>query len=136
MRHTLLLLSFLFFSSYLFANPADKILGIYFVEKKDAKVKFYKKKGKYYAKTIWLKKGTSRIDTKNPNKKLRTRKIIGTTFIYGLEYKNNKWGNGKIYSPREGVHVKGAFELLPNGDLLLKARYLFISQERTWQRIK
>jgi hypothetical protein len=44
-----------FFMFTLFANDADKCLGIWLTEDKSAKVEIYKKGEKYFGKLIWLK---------------------------------------------------------------------------------
>ena len=52
---------------YAQANP-DAILGIWFNEEKDAKIKVYKENGKFFGKIVWHKTGEdiSPYDENNP----------------------------------------------------------------------
>jgi uncharacterized protein (DUF2147 family) len=136
-----LLISYFCISSAIAKNPADRILGTYLTDEKDAKVKIFKKGNKYYGKVVWLKnpknsEGEILVDKNNHNKKLRKRPLLGLLFITGLEYDDGEWVNGRLYGPKEGLTVNGEFKFLPNGDLQLKASYLFITTKRIWKRIK
>jgi len=44
----------------------------------------------------------TRVDYKNPDKNLRTRKLIGMSILEGLEYKpkTDSWENGKYTMPK------------------------------------
>lgn len=106
----------------------DKILGIWYNEKKDAKIKVYKKGNSYYGKIIWLKNnknddGTSpKIDSKNPNEKLRKRTIVGTNILLDLKWdaSEKEYNGGEIYDPRGGS-TYSLFAILKNdGSLFLK----------------
>ena len=59
-------LTMLFTLSFAKSNTsvADKIIGVYWSPKKDAKIEIYKKGELYYAKSIWAE--TKRKDLKNP----------------------------------------------------------------------
>lgn len=142
MKSKILLLLFFFIQTTISAQyPADKILGIYLTDEKDAKVEIFKQGNKYFGKTIWLK-SKSNVDSKtlldknNPNKALRNRPLLGLVFITDLVYKKGEWVDGKLYAPKEGLTVNGKFRFLPNGDLELKASYLLITDTRIWKRIQ
>jgi uncharacterized protein (DUF2147 family) len=81
-------------------NTADKIIGVYWSPKKDAKVEIYKKDGKYFGKTIWL--STSSKDSKNPNPSLRERNLLGIELFTNFVYKSEMYENGEIYDPESG----------------------------------
>lgn len=122
-------------------NPADRILGTYITDEKDAKVEVYKKNGKYYGKICWLKTpysedGKPILDKNNPNKALRSRPVMGLIFLSDFVYSKGEWINGKIYAPKEGMNVNGRLKFLSNNELEVKASYLMISATRLWTKIK
>lgn len=121
MKRTLLILSTLFgIITSIIAQTntnADKILGQYWSPKKDGKIEIYKTGRKYFGKFIWGK--NPRKDTENPDEKLRSRELIGLTFLYNFSFNNNYYVDGKIYDPESGKTFKCKM-WLDNGNL--KAR--------------
>lgn len=89
-------------SLFVFAqtNDADKIVGIYWSPKKDAKIEIFKRGGKYFGKFIWS--STPRKDTKNPNEALRSRSLLGVEFLTGFSYQDGSYTGGEIYDPESG----------------------------------
>jgi len=79
---------------------ADKILGIYWSPKKDAKIEIYKKGAFYYGKSIWV--ASPRKDTKNPNLVLQKRDILGIELLSNFKYNDGEYTNGSIYDPESG----------------------------------
>lgn len=142
MRILLLCISVILASGEVSAQQAaDRILGVYLTDEKDAKVEIYKKNNVYFGKIVWLKSpksvdGKLLLDKNNPNKSLRTRPILGMTFITDFKFKEGEWVDGKIYGPKEGLTVSGKFRFLTTGELELKAWYMFISTTRIWKRIQ
>lgn len=137
----LFIITFLFFGVASAQLPADRILGIYLTDEKDAKVEIFKKGNKYFGKTIWIKSknnidSRTLLDKNNPNKSLRTRHLLGLVFLTDLIYEDGVWVDGEIYAPKEGLYVNGEFKFLSNGDLELKASYFLISQTRVWKRLQ
>lgn len=142
MRTLVLFFSCLFFSASISAQlSADRLVGIYLTDEKNAKVEIYKKNGKYYGKICWLKTpyspdGKPFLDKNNPNKALRNRPIMGLIFLSDFVYSNGEWINGKMYAPKEGMNVNGRLKFLSNNELEVKASYLMISAKRIWTKIK
>ncbi len=94
------------------ANPeGDTILGKWLTENGKSVVEVYHCGDAYCGKIVWLKEpfkdGKEKVDDKNPDKSLRSRKIVGLEILKGLQYKGpNKWGGGKIYDPEKGKTYK------------------------------
>lgn len=90
------------------SHSSDKILGLWELSDKSGKTRFLKYKGKYYGRVVWGKDvvkadgKTSKKDTKNPNPKLRSRDIIGITYITGLTFKDGEYSGGYVYDPTSG----------------------------------
>ena len=113
-------------------NPADRILGTYYViepsSKEESKVQIYKTdKGTYFGKVIWMKNpnmpdGTPKRDIKNPDPSLRNTRGDQIVLVKNFTYnsKTGEWVNGEIYNPVEGktYKCKMAFE----SDTKLKVR--------------
>jgi uncharacterized protein (DUF2147 family) len=100
------------------SNGEDKIKGIWLTEKKDGKVEIYKTGRTWSGKLIWGntaldENGKPRRDVLNPDPKLRAKPILGLVIITGMEYKDGKWQDGKIYDSTSGktysitVTIKG-----------------------------
>lgn len=88
---------------------AQRVLGTWYNDTKDAKVEIYKgKDGKYYGKIVWLKEpnrdGKPKVDKFNSNEKLKTRPIMGLVILSGFEaQKDGKtYEDGTIYDPKNG----------------------------------
>jgi uncharacterized protein (DUF2147 family) len=104
----LLFFTLLIAAGSIFAQGAgDKILGTWLNEEKDGKIEIYKSGNKYYGKLIWGKNmyepdGSSRTDIKNPDPKLRSRKLQDLVLLTNFTYDDGEWDGGKIYDPKSG----------------------------------
>ena len=81
-------------------DTADKIVGVYWSPKKDAKIEIFKKGAKYFGKSIWIESPGK--DLKNPNPSLRKRDLLGTELFTNFIYKDGSYEEGKIYDPESG----------------------------------
>ena len=126
---------FLFFLFYCFivsniyaqANP-DAILGIWFNEEKDAKIKVYRESGKFYGKIVWHKTGDdiSAFDENNPDPELRKRKKVGLVILTDFEFDDGQWEDGEIYDPKSGKTYSCVIKLQKDGSLHVRG-YVGIS---------
>ena len=118
-----------FFSDNLFAqaNP-DAILGIWFNEKKDAKIKVYRENGKFYGKIVWHKTGDdiSSFDENNPDPELKKRKKLGLIILTDFEFDDGQWEDGDIYDPKSGKTYSCVIKLQKDGSLHVRG-YIGIS---------
>jgi uncharacterized protein (DUF2147 family) len=78
----------------------NEIAGFYWSPKKDAKIEIYLKNGYYFGKFIWA--ATPRKDSKNPNKTLQKRDIVGLEFLTKFTYGDGVYYGGDIYDPENG----------------------------------
>jgi uncharacterized protein (DUF2147 family) len=108
---------------------SNSIIGKWITTDANLIVEVYQLKNEYRAKIIWFDdsddKGNpmkTRCDTKNPNKSLRNRKIIGLEVLHGLVYnsKQAEWLDGRIYDPSSGKNWNAKAWLSRDG--LLKVR--------------
>ena len=118
---------------------ADQITGTWTNENGDAKFEIQKKDGTYIANIIWLKNpkntaGKEKEDKNNPDKSLRTRPVIGMNIITGLQFENDKYVNGQIYSPEKGITATCSAKMV-NNYLELTITKSFFTSHQTWKRL-
>lgn len=90
--------------------PADKIIGVWFSEDSDVKLKFeiYKSGSEYVGKLLWASTmfeadgKTPKKDTKNPDKSLRNRSRQHMVNLNHLSYREGEYVDGKLYNPDDG----------------------------------
>lgn len=86
---------------------ANDISGIYSFKSggDESYIEVFQKNGKFYGVGFANKSGKdSGNDVKNPNPKLRDRKIGGSVFLWNLQHKiGNKYQNGKLYNFQNGI---------------------------------
>jgi uncharacterized protein (DUF2147 family) len=103
----LLITTAIFFFRGLSWAQADKIEGVWFNDKKDAKIQIYKSNdGKFYGKIIWLKdgliNGKPKLDENNQKAILRTQQIMGMQILKGFQKQGDNFSDGTIYDPENG----------------------------------
>ena len=123
---------------------ADAILGQWLTSEKECMVEIYKKQNSYYGKVCWLKeplneKGEPVEDTENPDPRLRTRHLLGTTFMFDFEYEGEgRWTNGTVYNARNGKTYKALLKM-DEPDILYLHGYIGIpalGMDSKWTRQK
>lgn len=101
---TTILIVFILQTVQMFAQSnsivADKILGVYWSPKKDAKIEIYKKGNEYFGKSIWV--ANPKKDIENPIKELQKRDILGIELLTNFKFINGEYLNGQIYDPESG----------------------------------
>ena len=127
-------------------DKADNIIGKYSGgEGKDAyKVEITRSAdGTYQAKLFWLadpldKNGNRALDTKNPDKSLRSTPMDQVVLIPDLKYNPEKqqWGDSKIYDPDRGIKVKATAKFENPGALVVRGTVLGIGESVTWTRLQ
>lgn len=132
MKYILLVL--LLYPLYSFKNTAsnatDAILGKWMnSEDNNLEVEVYKSGNEYKAKIIWFddtddktRPMAVRCDTKNPDKTLRTRKIIGLEVMHGLVYNedDDEWEDGRIYDASTGKEWNAKAWINKDGSLKVR----------------
>jgi uncharacterized protein (DUF2147 family) len=86
------------------ANDAlgeQHIVGEWWTEERDGRVRFFKAKtGTYTGVLTWSK--NPRKDTENDDPKLRARPIVGIILIWKLKYEDGEYVDGYVYNPEDG----------------------------------
>jgi uncharacterized protein (DUF2147 family) len=117
--------------------PADGILGEWWTENKDGRIRFVKHAdGTYRGLVTWGAR--PRKDRFNKDPKLRDRPIVGTVLIWNLAHSDDHYEDGSIYNPEDGNTYRVKARLTSRGSLALRG-YLGISllgQTQTWTRYR
>ena len=126
---TIFVLMLSFVSGNVFSQPAsDDILGVWFNEEKDAKIKIYQENDKFYGKIVWHKtgEGISLFDENNPDEALQKRKKLGLVILNDFDFDDDQWDNGTIYDPKSGKTYSCVIKMKKEGILNVRG-YIGIS---------
>ncbi|MCX2741810.1 DUF2147 domain-containing protein [Pontibacter anaerobius] len=140
-KHLLTLVMLMLFTSGAWAQKLSP-LGVWTNEEGKAQFEIYKCGDKLCGKIVSLKEplrnGKPKMDDNNPEKKLRSRPLIGMRFMDGFEYDgDNKWDDGTIYDPESGKTYSCYMKMTGNNKMEVKG-YIGISligRTQYWTRV-
>ena len=122
---------------------AQDVVGKWKLEDGSAIVEVYKQGDVFNGKIVWLQNpteadGSPAVDDKNPDSKLRSRKLIGLNMLSGLKEGDGEYSGGSIYDPGNGKTYNCSMKV--EGDVLkvrgsLDKRGL-IGRTMDWFRVK
>lgn len=75
--------------------------------------------------------GVNQKDVNNPDKNLRSRKLLGLNFLTQFKADGSKW-KGRIYDPKSGKSYKSIMYKDKNGQLVVKGCIAFFCQTQKW----
>jgi len=146
MKKTIVFIASFLFLAFQVAAQADRIVGFWLTEEKDAQIQIVKSaNGKYNGTIVWLDEpfeddGTIKVDDENPDAILQKRPIMGLPLLKDFVHnpKNKEWTGGTIYDPDSGNTYDAYmwFEDEPNV-LYLKGYILgmrFIGRSSKWYK--
>lgn len=144
MKKLVILFFISIYSVLCFAQDENKILGVWWNEKKTTKIKVEQEDGKYIGTIVYMipenyKNGEAPKDKENPDPKLQKRSIIGIQILNGFEYdaKKGEWKNGTIYDPNSGK-TYDCYAWLENNNLLKLKGYVagirWMGKSSEWYR--
>ena len=108
MLKKLFLLSFVLFTSILFAQKESDIEGTWIPSSGKANVRIYKSGDHYYGAIISLKEPIDsdthkpKVDKNNPDNSKRNTPLIGYLLLKNFIYDDGIWKDGTIYDPENG----------------------------------
>ena len=126
------------------AQDANAIVGEWYTEENRARVEIYSCEDSYCGKIVWLKEpknpdGTNKRDANNPNEDLRSRTIVGTNILTGLQYEGeDEWEEGEIDDPESGKTYSCRLELEDPNTLEVRGfiGLSLLGRSQTWTRAK
>ena len=116
-----IIFSMIFMLAPLAAAFAQDVVGKWKLEDGTAIVEVYKSGDAYNGKIVWLEKpteadGSPAVDNNNPDKALRSRKLIGLNMLSGLKKNGGEYTGGTIYDPGNGKTYNCSMKV--EGDVL------------------
>jgi uncharacterized protein (DUF2147 family) len=124
--------------------PAELICGKWESTDKNLIVLVYKEGGKFSGKIIWYSDTGGKpmdygTDKRNPDPKLRTRKILGMNVLHDMVYNSdtNSWEDGVIYESKNGREWNASIYIDKNGMLKVKGYWhiKLIGKTMTFTRV-
>lgn len=126
---------------------ANAIVGKWMSTDDNLMVEVYKQGNEYKAKLLWFDDTDDksnpvdkRLDTKNPDKALRSRKLVGINVLWSLHYKEDdeEWQDGTIYDSSSGKKWDAKAWLTKNGLLKVRGYWNFslFGENMSFKRIK
>ena len=103
---------------------AQDVIGKWKLSNGSAIVEVYQSGDVYNGKIVWLANpteadGTPAVDDKNPDKSLRSRRLIGLNMLSNLKKQGDKYSGGLIYDPANGKTYNCSMKVSGN---MLKVR--------------
>lgn len=91
-----------------------------------------------WSEFIMDKNGKKRLDTKNPDKRLRQKALDEIVIFSGLRYDKaaKEWNGARIYDPRSGWSFKMNAKFMDDGRLRINGSVMGISEKVYWKKIK
>jgi uncharacterized protein (DUF2147 family) len=120
------------------AGPvADSILGEWWSEGKEGRLKIEKTKSGLFQVVVLDGVDAKKKDVKNPDPKLRDRTVRGMVIMWHLRFEDGEYVDGYCYNPRDGKTYRVKLKL--NGGKELRVRGYFaiplLGQTQTWTRV-
>ena len=122
---------------------AQDVVGKWKVDDGSAIVEVYKQGDAFNGKIVWLQDptepdGSPAVDNKNPDAKLRSRKLIGLNMLSGLKKSGAEYTGGSIYDPGNGKTYNCSMKV--EGDVLKVRGSLdkkgLLGRTMDWYRVK
>lgn len=121
-----------------FSQEADKIVGTYLTEKKNAKVRISKQGDRYVGSIIWsITEGAK--DKNNPKESERSKPIVGKVILKGFEYDGKDvWDEGTIYDPESGKTYSCKITRQKDGSLKVRGfiGISLVGRTSIWTRVE
>jgi uncharacterized protein (DUF2147 family) len=136
MRIVIIITGLLFSVACYTQTKADttSIVGRWMSSEKNLEVEVYQRGTEFKARVIWFDDSddksnpmSTRCDKKNPDKSLRSRKVLGLEVLNGLTYNNEDkgWQDGQIYNPSSGKDWNAKAWLTSDGRLKVRGFWHF-----------
>ena len=125
------------------AMMAQDVVGKWKLEDGTAIVEVYRQGDVFNGKIVWLQHptkadGSPTVDEKNPDSKLRSRRLIGLNMLSGLKKVGGEYTGGTIYDPGNGKTYNCSMKV--EGDVLKVRGSLdkkgLIGRTMDWFRVK
>jgi uncharacterized protein (DUF2147 family) len=122
----------------------ERICGKWESVHKTLRIKIFMQHNQFKAIITWFSDTEGKpmsywTDRRNPDPKLRSRKILGMSILSGLEYhpKTNSWENGRVYDSLHGRYWNASAYIDKKGLLRVRGywHFKFIGRTMVFRRI-
>jgi uncharacterized protein (DUF2147 family) len=72
-------------------------------------------------------------DVHNPDRRLRSRPLLGLAVLGGFKPSGGQWTGGRIYDPKSGKTYRSTLSVNADGSLKVSGCVLFICQTQRWR---
>ena len=129
---------FIIFTSILFAQQADIIIGKYNLPNK-LDIEIFENNGKYFGKIIALNgfENGQLMDINNPDRSHRTDPLLGKLIIKDLEYDKveKKWINGSMYGAEKGLYFNLLIAEVRANEIAVVGSKFIMRKSVEWKRL-
>ena len=116
--------------------PADTLVGNWWTEGKEGKMKIEKTKSGRFQVILLGGKEENKKDVNNPDPKLRDRKLKGIVIMWNLKFEDGEYVDGYCYNPRDGNTYRVKMKITGPNTLRLRGYLLvpLLGQSQDWTR--
>jgi uncharacterized protein (DUF2147 family) len=116
--------------------PADTLVGNWWTEGKEGLMKIEKTKSGRYQVSMLSGKDENKKDVKNPDPKLRERKLKGIVIIWNLKFEDGEYVDGYCYNPRDGNTYRAKMKITGPNSLQIRGYVMIplLGQSQDWTR--
>ncbi len=124
--------------------PAQQICGKWASTEKNLIIEVYREDNNFKARIIWFRETRPNglytlLDDQNPDRSLRTRKILGMSILKNLNYNpgNSCWEDGLVYDAKHGREWNASASICKNGQLEVRGYWHFkwIGKTLTFKKV-
>ena len=145
-RILLIIAAMLFLVSGAFAAQHEKFIpeendvaGLWWTPKRDAKIRIFRRDGKYYGKIAWmLPKDRGKLDVKNPDHKKRDWKIFGSELFFHFKFDGKEtWKDGNVYNAQDGGTYSAYMKMKDHDTLIFSGFFItpLFGRSETFKRV-
>lgn len=124
--------------------PAERVCGKWESTDKKLIVQVYTEGNQFVAKLLWYSNNGGRPldywrDVKNPDPKLRSRRLLGMSLLSGLRYNKDAdaWEDGTVYDSTHGHYWNASATIDKKGQLRVRGywHFKFIGRTMAFYRV-
>ena len=138
LKSILIISIIILFTSMLFAQQADLIVGKYNLPNK-LDVEIFENNGKYFGRIIALNgfENGQLKDVNNPDRSQRNDPLMGKLIIEDLEYDKaeKKWINGKMYGAEKGLYFNLLIAEIRENEIAVVGSKFIIKKSLEWKKL-
>ena len=138
LKSILIISTIILFTSMLFAQQADLIVGKYSLPNR-LDVEIFENSGKYFGRIIALNgfENGQLKDINNPDRSQRNDLLMGKLIIEDLEYDKDekKWINGSMYGAEKGLYFNLLIAEVRENEIAVVGSKFIMKKSLEWKKL-